>query len=65
MLYDSLHGFKVGRGKESATLEAYLAHQLAGIAHEPLFQVFLGVQQAYYSLDRGQCMEILQGYGMG
>ena len=32
---------------------------------EPLFQVFLGVQKAYDSLDRDWCMEILRGYGMG
>ena len=56
ILYDALHGFKEGMGKQSATLEAYLAQQLAGIAHEPLFRIFLDVHQEYYSLDRVPCM---------
>ena len=46
-------------------MEAKLAHQLEGIAHEPLFQVFLDVREVYDSLDRARCMEILRGYGMG
>ena len=53
------------RGTGTATLEAKLAQQLAGLAHELLFQVILDVRKAYDSLDRGQCMEILLGYGMG
>ena len=48
-----------------ATLEANLALQLAGIVHEPLFQVVLDVQKANDYMERGCCMEILQGYGMG
>ena len=61
-LDDVLRGFRAGRGMGTATLEAKLLHQLAGISHELLFQVFLGVQKAYNSLDRGRCMEILRGY---
>ena len=44
------------------TLEENLAHQLAGISHKLIFQVFLDVQKAYNSLHRGRCMEILRGY---
>ena len=64
-LHDALHGFRAGRGMGAATLEANLVQKLSGIAHEPLFQVFLDVQKAYDSLGRGWCMGILQGYGMG
>ena len=46
-------------------MEAKLEQQLVGIVHEPLFQVFIGVRKAYESLDRGRCMEILRGYGLG
>ena len=35
-------------------LESKLAQQLSGIAHSPLFQVFLDVRKAYDSLDREQ-----------
>ena len=46
-------------------MEAKLEQQLAQIFHEPLLQVFIDVRKAYDSLDRGICMEILRGYGLG
>ena len=64
-LHDTLHGFKDEMSRGKANLEAKLAQQLAGIAHKPLFQVFLDVRTAYDSLDRARCMEIIRGYGMG
>ena len=42
-----------------------MAQKLAGIAHEALFQVFIDVRKAYDSLDRGWCMDIIGGCGMG
>ena len=44
------------RGMGGATLEAKLAQQLAGLAHEPLFQMFLDVRKVYESLDRVKCI---------
>ena len=35
------------------------------IVYEPLLQVFIDVQKDYDSLDRGRCIEIIRGYGMG
>ena len=64
-LHYELHGFRAGRGTGMAILESKLVQNLVGIAHEPLFQVFLDVRKAYDSLDRGRYMEILRGYGMG
>ena len=46
-------------------MEAKLAQELAGLAHLPLFQVFLYILKAYDYLDRSQCLEVLRGYGMG
>ena len=46
-------------------MEAKLEQQLAGIVHNPLFQVFIDVRKAYNSLGRGRCMKILRGYGLG
>ena len=60
----ALHGFREGMGMGTKTLEAKLAHQLAGLAHEPLFRVFVDVRKAYDSLDMDLCMENLRGYGM-
>ena len=52
ILHKDLHRFRVGHGTGTATLEANLAQQVAGIAHKPLFQVFLDIHKAYDSLDR-------------
>ena len=51
VLHDALHGFRHGRGTWAAIMEAKLEQQLAGIFHDPLFQVFLEVRKAYNSLD--------------
>ena len=64
-LHDALHGFRAGRGTGTATLEAKLAQELVWIAHEMLFHVFLDMQKVHDSLDRGQCMDILQRCGIG
>ena len=64
-LHDALHGFRAESVMGTETLESKFAQQLAGLAHEPLFQVFLDIRKVYESLDRGRCMEILQVYDMG
>ena len=46
-------------------MESKLQQQLAGIVHNPLFQVFINIRKDYDLLDRGRCTEILHGYGLG
>ena len=46
VLHYALHGFREGRGTGTATLEANLAQQLAGLAHETLFKAFLDICKA-------------------
>ena len=53
VLHDALHRFRTGQRLGTATLEANLNQQLAGLAHKPIFQVFLDMRKAYNSLDRG------------
>ena len=65
VLYDALCGFREGRGVGTATLEANLVQQLAGLTHKPLFRVLLNVRRAYDSLYRGKCLELLRGYWLG
>ena len=65
MLHDALHGFREGIGMGTVTLEANLDQKLAGITHEPLFQVFLYVWKAYDLLDWDRCLKLLREYGMG
>ena len=64
VLHDVLQSFIQGRGTGTAIMNAKLDQQLAGIVHEPLFQVFIDVMKAYNSLDRGRCMEILRECGL-
>ena len=65
VLHDVLHGFIQGGRTGTAIIEAKLDQQIAGIVHEPLFQVFIDVRKAYNSLYRVRCMEILREYGLG
>ena len=65
MLHNALHVFRTGRWTGTAIIEANMSQQLVGISHEPLFQVFLDLQKAYYLLDWEWCLELLRGYGMG
>ena len=46
-------------------MEAKLEDQLAGLENDYFFQVFLDVNKEYDLLDRGRCLEILRGYGLG
>ena len=32
---------------------------------EPLYQIYLDLRKAYNALDRGRCLKILAGYGVG
>ena len=64
-LYNSLHWFQGGSGMGAATLKTKVSQQLDSLTHEKLFQVFLDVWKSYDLLDRGRCLEILRGYGMG
>ena len=67
VLCDALHGFRTGRGTGTGTttLESNLDQHLAGIAHEPIFQVFLYVRKAYDFLYWERCLELLMGIRAG
>lgn len=64
-LKDALHGFRQGREMGKATLEENMDKKLEGLCHENIFQVFLDVRKSCELLDRGRCIEILRGYGIG
>ena len=46
VLHDVLHGFRQEMETGTFFIEAKLEQQLAGIVHEPLFQVFIDVRKA-------------------
>mmetsp|Transcript_21821 Transcript_21821/g.47506 ORF Transcript_21821/g.47506 Transcript_21821/m.47506 type:complete len:265 (+) Transcript_21821:1172-1966(+) len=62
---DCLHGFVKGRGYGTAGLEAKLVQQLVFIKQHSLFMIFIDLKKACDAMDRGQCKEILVGYGIG
>ena len=63
--HDFLHGFRVGSGTGTATLETNLIQQLAAMREEVLYVIFLDLHRAYEALDRSRSLEILEGYGVG
>ena len=63
--HDKLHGFRAGRGTGTATLEAKLLQQLAGMREEVLYVIFLDLTKVYDALDRSRSLEILEGYVVG
>ncbi len=64
-LHDCLHGGLPRRGMGTAIMEVKLQQQLAWVDQEPLYQIYLDLRKAYDALDRGRCLEILAGYGVG
>ena len=46
VLNDVLHGFRQGKGTWTAIIEAKMEQKVAGIVHEPLFQLFVDVRKA-------------------
>jgi hypothetical protein len=64
-LHDCLHGFCASRGPGTATMEVKLVQQLVYQEQEAWHQIFLDLQKAYNLMDRGCCVDILVGYGVG
>jgi hypothetical protein len=63
--HDAVHGFRVGRGTNTAIIELKLRMQLAQRTTKPLYFVFLDRKKAYNTLDRGRTLGITEGYGLG
>ena len=63
--HDFLHGFRVGCGTDTATLEAKLLQKIVALREEVLYVISLDLHKLYDSLDRSRCLEILEGYDVG
>ena len=57
--HDVLHGFRAGRGTDTASLEAKLFHQLMPMRDEVLYAIFMYLHKSYDALDRDRCLEII------
>ncbi|KAL7541335.1 hypothetical protein ACHAWF_006905 [Thalassiosira exigua] len=64
-LHDFLQGYRTKRGTGTATVEAKLVAQLAYLEQEPFFAIFIDLRKAFDVMDRGHCLRILRGYGVG
>ena len=60
-----LHGFWAACGKSTAVPESKLLQQLTSVRDAILFGVFLDLHKSYDALDKGRCLEILEGYEVG
>ena len=63
--HDALHLFYAGSGTGTATLEAKLLHQIIAMMKRVFVSIFIDIHTVYDSLDREQCLDILEGYGVG
>ena len=64
-LHNSLHGCCNGQGTGTAVIEVRLVQQLAHIEQTPFYGVFIDLKKAFDAMDRGRCLLILEGHGMG
>jgi hypothetical protein len=64
-LHDCLHSRLLHRGTGTAIMEVKMQQQLAWVDQASLYQIYLDLRKAYDTLDRGLCLEILAGYGVG
>ena len=46
-------------------MDIKLAQELTSVDQDPIFLVFLDLQKAYGTLDRGSILKTLEGYGAG
>ena len=63
--HDALHGFRAKRGTGTATIEAKLLQQIAGVRNTPFFEIFLDLHKAYDALDRKRTLDTLRSYRVG
>ena len=62
---DALHRFRTHRGTATGILEAKLQSQLSCSQAIPYYMIILDLKKAYDTLDRGQALIVLKGYGVG
>ena len=63
--HNFLHKFRVGRGSETASLEANVLQHSMAMSLEVLYEIFLDIHKSYDALCRGHCLDTLAAYGLG
>ena len=62
--HDELHGFCMGRGTGTATIEDKLLQNIINMMETVLYSILLDLCKSYDDLDRDRCLGILTGYGV-
>ena len=60
--HEILHCYWAGRGNGTTYLESKLHQQLMAMREEVLYKIFMGLSNAYDTLDRELCLEIMVTY---
>ena len=63
--HDTLHGFCMGRGARTTSLEDNLLQQFMATREEVLYEGFKDLHKTYDALDCDHSLEILSVHGMG
>ena len=63
--YESLHGFRSGRGTGTVSLEVKILQKVMAMMEEVLYMILLDLYKEYDAFERSRYMEILEGYGGG
>ena len=64
-LHDVMNGLLSGRGMRMMILELIMAHELVRVDQDPLFLVFLDLQNAYDTVDHVCLLMTLDENGAG
>ena len=63
--HDTLHGLHIVRGTRTDSLKAKLLQHMMTMREEVLYYIFLDLHNAFDTLERDYCIDILEAYGVG
>ena len=65
MFHDVIHCFQANCGTGTSYIEEKLLNHMDAMKKEVMYDIFLGINKAYDTMDRDQRLYILEIYGVG